>query len=153
MLKVVPLISTRLVWVALALGAAFSAAGAFVPTPWNLVLAALGSVGLYLGGLGWRAPAWAAGKPLLPLALVPVALGGVALLERFLPLLPESWQGWGALAVGVLSLLAGKVTPEPLTLHSFPSTTTSGFTERVGPSHVQLTAECSLEDAARGLCK
>lgn len=148
-----PLIPQSLTWVALALGAALFGAGQFVPAPYELVCAGLGSVSLFLGGLGWRAPAWAAGKPLLPLGLVPLALASLELLQRFAPMLPETWQGYATAAVGLLSLLAGKVIPEPMKV--VPSTDAVGVqTNQLpqGAAVTQVDPTCSFYDRARGLC-
>lgn len=83
------------------------------------------------------------------MALAPFVLTGHALLERYAALMPVEYQGYAAAAVGLLALLAGKVTPEPLKL--VPS---GGVPVRNpdGSVTVQIGAECSTLDRIRGLC-
>jgi hypothetical protein len=148
-----PLIPPHLVALALAIGAALFAAGQYLPAPYAHLASALGSVALFLGGLGWRAPSWSAGKPLVPATLVPLALAAAGLLEQFGPLLPVSVQEYAALASGFLGLVAGKLLPEPL--KSTPSAPIPvGIAQPLvtpGPV-VQLAPECSLAQEAQGKC-
>lgn len=144
-----PLIPPQLTFLALGLGAGLFGAGQYLPGHWASAAATLGSVALFLGGLGWRAPAWAAGKPLLPMTLLPFALSGHALLERFAPMLPAEWQGYATLALGLLALLAGKVTPEPLKV---APGTAAVVPNTDGTVTATVSGECSLAGAAQG-CK
>jgi len=146
-----PLIPPHLTWVALALGGALFAAGQFVPAPYGLVCAGVGSVALYLAGKGWRTPQWAVGKPLLPSALVPLALSAVQVLNAFGGSLPAPLQPYVAPLVGLLSLLAGVVEPEPLKVDAkaLPAPVPANPD---GTVTVQVAAECSLGGAAQG-CK
>ncbi|WNM70413.1 hypothetical protein [Myxococcus phage Mx4 ts27htf-1hrm-1] len=144
-----PLIPARLKWLALALGGGLFAAGQFVPNPYDLVCAGLGSVSLYLAGLGWRAPQWAVGKPLLPATLVPLALGAHELLGRFVHILPADYQGYATALVGLLALLGGVLTPEPLKVSA---ETKPVLPNPDGSVTTQLSGECSLAGAGQG-CK
>ena len=147
-MQLVPLIPARLVRLAIALGGALTAAGALAPHPYGGILAGIGSVALYLGGLGWKAPAWAAGKPLLPVALVPIALSAHALLERAVPMVPMPWQAYGTLVLGVVALLAGKVLPEPVRVVDGAS-----VANVEDAPEVLISTKCSLADAAQGKCQ
>lgn len=148
-----PLIPANLVYLALALGAALFGAGQYLPAPYSLIASALGSVALFLGGLGWRAPSWSAGKPLLPATLVPLALAASGLLEQFGAALPASAQPYAVAVGGLLALLAGKLLPEPLKAVSSPPTDAAGNTlaPEAGPV-VQVASTCSLAQAAKGEC-
>ncbi|WP_201756308.1 hypothetical protein [Corallococcus silvisoli] len=148
-----PLIPANLVWLALALGAALFAGSEFAPAPYNLLCAGLGSVALYLAGKGWRMPAWAVGKPLLPTTLVPLALGLVQALNALGGALPASVQPFVAPLTGLLALLAGVVEPEPVKAVAAPPADAAGNTlvPEAGPV-VQVAATCSVAQAARGEC-
>lgn len=146
-----PLIPQHLIWLALAVGAALFGAGQYLPGHYATAAATLGSVALFLGGLGWRAPSWAVGKPLLPLTLAPFALSGHALLERYMPTLPEAWQGYASLALGVLALLSGKLIPEPVTVAPNAGIR-SAKVNADGTVTVQIDEQCSFYDRVRGLC-
>ena len=143
-----PLIPASLNALALALGAALFGASQYIPSPYSFVAAGLGSVALFLAGLGWRLPSWVAGKPLLPVALVPLALSLREALVSIAPLLPGSTQVYASAAVGLLSLLAGALIPEPNSVHVSTLGTTS---EKNGPT-AQVAVTCSIADRARGLC-
>lgn len=143
-------IPARLKWLYLAVGAGLFGASSFVPGPYNLACAGVGSVALFLGGLGWRAPAWAVGKPLLPATLVPLALSAHELLSRYAHLLPEAYQGLATAAVGLLALLGGVLTPEPLKVA--PGASAPAVPSPDGTVTAQVGAECSLADRIRGLC-
>lgn len=143
-----PLIPAPLLALSFALGAALFAASNFAPAPYNLLCAGLGSVALYLAGKGWRLPEWVAGKPLLPLSLVPLALGLVQVLNSFGGALPPSVQPFVAPLAGFLSLLAGAVEPEPV-----KAVVPTAGTPAAGNGPVaQVATTCSLADRARGLC-
>ncbi len=146
---ITPLIPERLKWLALALGAGLFGAGQFAPAPYDLACAGLGSVALFLAGLGWRAPKWAVGKPLLPAALVPIALGAHEMLGRFGYLVPEQYQPYVVSLTGLLALLGGVMISEPLKV--------SAETKPIVPNPdgsvtTQLSGECSLAGAGQG-CK
>jgi hypothetical protein len=143
-----PLIPASLNALALAIGAALFGASQYLPTPYSLVAAGLGSVSLFLAGLGFRLPAWAAGKPLLPATLVPLALSAKVIVEQVLPILPGNAQVYGSALVGLLSLLAGVLIPEPV---KATVSTLGTPAESKGPT-AQVAATCSLADRARGLC-
>lgn len=145
---ITPFIPAHLTWVALAIGGALFAGGAFVPSPYNLVCAGLGSVALFLGGLGWRTPQWAIGKPLLPKTLVPLALAAHELLGRFIHVVPDQYQGYATAVVGLLALLAGVLTPEPLSATG----TTVTVPNNDGTVTAAVDPKCSIADRARGLC-
>lgn len=143
-----PLIPASLNALALAIGAALFGASGYLPTPYSLVAAGLGSVALFLAGLGFRLPAWAAGKPLLPATLVPLALSAKTILEQVAPLLPGNAQVYSAAAIGFLSLLAGVMIPEPVKA----VVDTAGTPAASGGPVAQVATTCSLADRARGLC-
>jgi hypothetical protein len=143
-----PLIPASLNALALAIGAALFAASAYVPSPYSLVAAGLGSVALFLAGLGWRLPEWAAGKPLLPATLVPLALGLKTVLEQVAPLLAGNAQVLASAGVGLLSLLAGALLPEPVKA----VVPTEGTPAAKNGPVAQVATTCSLADRARGLC-
>ncbi|AAK94405.1 hypothetical protein Mx8p70 [Myxococcus phage Mx8] len=145
---ITPLIPANLTWLALAIGGGLFAAGAYVPPPYNLVCAGLGSVALYLAGKGWRVPQWAVGKPLLPAALTPLALAGIQLLTTFGGALPAAVQPYVAPLVGLLSLLAGVVEPEPLKATGTVTTVPNND----GTVTAAVDPKCSIADRARGLC-
>lgn len=149
-MNVSPLIPTRFVFLALALGAGLQGAALFLPSPWSTVAVALGAVALYLGGKGWKAPAWASARPMLPAALVPLALGAAAILPGLGSMLPPEVSPYVGHFVGFLLLLAGKVEPVPMT-----STASTALADGLQASGVlqAAPAECSLADAERGLCK
>lgn len=108
-----PLASPLARRIALLLGGSLVGAGVFVPEYAGL-LTAVGTVALFLGGLGMKPPAWAVVRPAVPLASVPVLLGLAQVLERAPELpLPESVKPWVGVASGFLGLLAGKVLPMP----------------------------------------
>ncbi|QSQ14028.1 hypothetical protein [Myxococcus landrumensis] len=145
-----PLIPQSLTWVALSLGAALFGAGQFVPAPYSAGCAILGSVALYLGGKGWRTPQWAVGKPLLPAALVPMALSVVQMLNAFGGSLPPSLQPYVVPVTGLLSLLAGVVEPEPLKVTGGAPDATGNLPS--GPAAAPVDPTCSIYDRIRGLC-
>ncbi|MFP2897555.1 hypothetical protein [Corallococcus sp. 4LFB] len=150
-----PLIPANLVALALALGAALFGVGQYLPAPYAAAASALGSVALFLGGLGWRAPSWSAGTPLLPKTLVPAALVASGLLERFATSLPASAQPWALAAGGLLALLGGKLLPEPMQAVAAPPVLAGGVLQQPlvdsGPV-VQVAATCSLAQAAQEKC-
>ncbi|RKH13785.1 hypothetical protein D7X74_21295 [Corallococcus sp. CA047B] len=147
-----PLIPAHLAFLALALGAALFGAGQYLPAPYSLVAAALGSVALFLGGLGWRAPAWAAGKPMLPATLVPLALAGAGLLEQFSGALPANAQPYAVAVGGLLALLAGKLLPEPMKAVPAAPSLSDGTPLVPDTTVVQVASTCSLAQAAQGKC-
>lgn len=119
----VPLVPEHLVKIATAVGVFLMAMAAVVsnfdlglPVPMELIasiIGAAGAVALYLAGKG--APQILAGKPLIPLALVPVCLtlsvacGGIA---SKLP--PGKAQTALLLASAILGYLAGRGQPAPV---------------------------------------
>lgn len=143
-----PLIPPSLVALAFALGGALFAVSEFVPAPYNLLCAGLGSVALYLSGKGLRMPAWAAGKPLLPATLVPLALGLVQVLNTVGGALPAAFQPFVAPVAALLALLAGAVEPEPIKA----TVSTVGTPAEGTGVTAQVATTCSLADRARGLC-
>lgn len=144
-----PLIPAKYSWLALAIGGALFAAGQFLPASYAAACVAIGSVAVYLAGKGWRVPQWALGKPLLPVALVPLALSAVQILNAVGGALPASIQPYVAPLIGLLSLLAGVVEPEPLkvTDESKPAVANPD-----GTVTAAVDPTCSIADRARGLC-
>lgn len=111
-----PLLPAPLIPFALALGGMAIGAGVFLEgaAKW---LTPLGSIFLFMAGLGLRVPEWAAVRRLVPLTLVPVTLG----LSRFLQSpeglpIPLEWHPVAQALAGLLSLLAGQVLPPPVHL-------------------------------------
>lgn len=151
MLKLVPLIPSAAVKVALVIGAALQGSAAFMPEEARPYAWGLGAVAWLLAGMGTTVPAWLAGKPLAPLAAAPILLSLYEMADKaiplMLPMLPESVQGWAGFILGVLALAAGKVLPRPLTTVEVAS-----GEPKPGETTANISAECSIADRIRGLC-
>lgn len=111
-----PLLPAPLIPFALAMGGMAIGAGVFIEDAARW-LTPLGSIFLFMGGLGLRVPEWAAVRRLVPLTLVPMTLGLSRLLQspEGLPI-PAAWYPMAQALAGLLSLLAGQVLPPPVHL-------------------------------------
>lgn len=127
---------------------ALVALATFVPPAYAWVPGSLAFIAAFLSGQARPTPKWAAGKPLVQGPLVPLLVSAVPVLVA----LAQSLPAGGYLQISVYGLalvasgLAGLAAPEPLTLKPGVGNIAKG-------PIVELAAGCSLEDAARGLCK
>lgn len=115
-----PLIPAKLVAVAATVGGLLIAAAAIVPAPWSVAVMIAGSLALFLAGQGAPQLSFAAGRPLVPMAAVPV-LGTISgLLAQFAVTLPAAnpLHSVLLLVAGVLAFLAGKAMPQPKVLEA-----------------------------------
>lgn len=110
-----PLVPQILKIVALIAGPILMGLGTVIPAPFGGPVSLLGYVALFLAGSAAKMPNVASSKPLLPLAVTPIAGSLAALVVNFSDSLASDSKLKLGLMVfaGLLSWLSGKVLPEP----------------------------------------
>lgn len=98
--------------IAVALAGLVTPLAFILPDPYNRVALMLGVVLGFLAGAPLKVPAFAEGRPLVPLALVGPAFALASVLATLAPTLPAGLIQQGAAGLSVLlALLAGKTLP------------------------------------------